>query len=636
MSVFRNSAIGDFTRGGQTTIHFMRMIWQVMKNFFGVCLVAYFILVGVIFYFVTTDNEKYYSYKYSEAYFLGELFKNKSTTTEIRYSNGVPGQASYGSILNSPPILNYFNNLVLKLWLSLGLAFISILAIGLFVVRFIYSTGRSQASDDFIRGNEIVDIKVLRKLIKKFNNKHNRGKSSGIKISNIELPYRFDKSHVLLIGSTGTGKSVNIREALESIRAQGKRAIVYDVAGNFIRHFYREGRDIILNPMDLRSHSWDLFADCKLESDFISFSESLIPDSYKRDFFDIAAKVVFSSMAYQHSLEDNPSINKLMDLILKVDFETIVNMVKNTDAASILNEDAGRMAASVRGVISANTRSLKFLKDGGSKFSISDWINDDKSDSWVFVSCNDKQIDMLRPIITAWFNIFTSNVLSLSEEEDRRIYMVVDELPSLNKIPSLKNYLAQGRKYGGSGLIGIQNYSQLVSSYGKHDADAICDLCSTWIVLRCNSKEGARWAAENIGNRESIETNEGLSFGVNDIRDGVSVNKHRIERLLVSPTEIMNLPDLTGFLKLGRGLPVAKFTSKYKKYKSTAEHFIQDSSFIQPKTDEKEEDVELIENDKISEGLDIKTDQKTVSDKQKSKKQNKSKEVEYQIDDMEI
>lgn len=636
MSVFRNSAIGDFTRGGQTTIHFLRMICQVMKKFLRICLFGYFLSVILIFYFSTTDDEKYYTYKYSEAYVFGELLNNKYANTNIRYTNGVMTKTSYASILQSGAMLNYVNNIIYKLFFSFGMALLLIGGVGFFIIRFIYSTGKSQASDDFVRGAEIVDIKTLRNLIKKFNKKNNYGKSSGISISNIELPYRFDKSHVLLVGSTGTGKSVNIREALESIRKQGRKAIVYDVAGNFIKHFYREGRDVILNPMDARSSSWDLFADCRLESDFISFAESLIPDSYRRDFFDIAAKVVFSSLAYQHSLEESPSIKNLMDFVLKVDFDVIAKAVKNTDAASILNEEAGRMAASVRGVIAANTRSLKFLKEGGNKFSIADWIQDESNDSWVFVSCNDKQIDTLRPIITAWFNIFTSNILSLPEDEKRRIYMVIDELPSLNKIPSLKNYLAQGRKYGGSGFIGIQNYSQLVSIYGKHDAESICDLCATWVVLRCNSKEGAKWAAENIGNRESVETNEGLSFGVNDIRDGVSVNKHRVERLVVSPTEIMNLPDLTGFLKLGRGFPVAKFTSEYKNYKTVAEHFVQDSAYFIPKQHDVIEDIELIESDQIADGLAIQRDKEVKANTEKDQTPVKNRELNYSIEDMEI
>ncbi|MBP9777615.1 MAG: type IV secretion system DNA-binding domain-containing protein [Rickettsiaceae bacterium] len=632
MSVFRNSLVGDFTRGGQTSIHFIRMIWQVTKKFFNICIVLYITMAGLIFFKTTTELDRYYVLKYGEAYVFSEVFNNKTGSFTIKSRNSDEDTISYASVLNSKYVLNSLNTVYTKLLAALFLSLLVVAGVGLILVRFVYVTGRAQAGNDFVRGTEIVPIKKLKKILNKYSRKHSQGKKSNIKIAGLTLPYEFDKAHVLLIGSTGTGKSVNIRETLESIRGEGRRAIVYDVAGNFIKHFYRKDKDIILNPMDARSHAWDLFGDCKCEADFIAFSEAMIPDSYRRDFFDVAAKMVFSSMAYQLSLTAKPSMAKLMDLVLKVDFETVLNLVKNTDAASILNEEGGRMAASVRGVISANTRSLKFLKEEGNKFSIADWVKNDKDDSWVFVSCNDKQIDMLRPIITAWFNIFTSNVLSLPEDSNNRIYMIVDELPSLNKIPSLNNFLAQGRKYGGSALLGIQNHSQLVNIYGQHGANSICDLCSTWLILRCNSKEGAKWASENIGHCENIETSEGLSFGVNDIRDGVSVNKHRAERLVVSPTEIMNLPDLTGFLKLGRGFPVGKFTSKYKKYPVVAEHFLANSGIEQLGV-VVDELITSVSN--ISDGLGL-AQVKQPKQAQQIKKQNLDKKLELTAQDMEM
>jgi type IV conjugative transfer system coupling protein TraD len=581
MSVFRNSTFGAFTRGGQTTIHFARMSVQLIKKFFYICLLSYTLIVGLIVYKTTDHNDWYYSFKFLESYTVCNMFNSCEAKTKIISVAGVSTELSYQKILSSRYINKYVENTLTNFYWALGIGFLAILILGILIVRFVYRTGRSQTGDAFVRGTQIVDTKNLKKEIKAYNYKHNKGHGSKVQVAGIELPHKFDKSHVLLIGSTGTGKSVNFREALASIRAQGKKAIIYDVAGNFIKHFYREGQDIILNPIDERSCYWNLWNDCKSEGDAIAFAESMIPDSYRRDFFDIAAKVVFSSLIHQMGKQANPSIDELMNLILKVDFETILNVVKDTDAASILNSEAGRMAASVRGVISANTRSLKFLKQSGKEFSIADWVNKPNDDSWVFISCNDKQIDMLRPIITAWFNIFTSNVLSLPEDEQNRIYMVIDELPSLNKVPSLINFLAQGRKYGGCAMIGMQNYSQLVEIYGKNGADAICDLCSTWVVLRCNSKEGAKWAAENMGNRECIETNEGLSFGINDIRDGVSINKNRVDRLLVNPTEIMHLPDLTGFIKLGRGFPIAKFFSRYKKYPELAQAFVTASTITE-------------------------------------------------------
>jgi Tfp pilus assembly pilus retraction ATPase PilT len=56
--------------------------------------------------------------------------------------------------------------------------------------------------------------------------------------------------HILLTGTTGTGKSICMLEFMDNIRRRGERAIVYDIAGTFVKHFYREKKDIILNPFD--------------------------------------------------------------------------------------------------------------------------------------------------------------------------------------------------------------------------------------------------------------------------------------------------------------------------------------------------------------------------------------------------
>ncbi|MCP4696423.1 MAG: type IV secretion system DNA-binding domain-containing protein, partial [Gammaproteobacteria bacterium] len=45
-----------------------------------------------------------------------------------------------------------------------------------------------------------------------------------------------------------------------------------------------------------------------------------------------------------------------------------------------------------------------------------------------------------------------------------------------------------------------------------------------------------------------------------EMRDGVSLATRNQLQPIVLPTEIMSLPDLTGFLRLPQGFPVARFT----------------------------------------------------------------------------
>jgi len=139
----------------------------------------------------------------------------------------------------------------------------------------------------------------------------------------------------------------------------------------------------------------------------------------------------------------------------------------------------------------------------------------------------------------------------------------IDELPSLQRLPSLSDFLARARKYGGCGILGFQSYPQLEATYGIQDAAAITGYCSTWVALRANDTPTAKHVSENLGQVEQVEANEGMSYGVNDMRDGVNLSRNQVTRPLALHTEVTNLPNLAGFLRFGRNLPVLRFQDRY-------------------------------------------------------------------------
>lgn len=144
---------------------------------------------------------------------------------------------------------------------------------------------------------------------------------------------------------------------------------------------------------------------------------------------------------------------------------------------------------------------------------------------------------------------------------------------TLQKLPSLSDFLARARKYGGCGILGFQSYPQLEATYGIQDAAAITGYCSTWVALRANDTPTAKPVSENLGQVEQVEANEGMSYGVNDMRDGVNLSRMQVIRPLVMHTEVTNLPNLAGYLRFGRSLPVVRFEDRYNKLPSIAVAF---------------------------------------------------------------
>ena len=58
------------------------------------------------------------------------------------------------------------------------------------------------------------------------------------------------------------------------------------------------------------------------------------------------------------------------------------------------------------------------------------------------------------------------------------------------------------------------------------------------------------------------------------MRDGVNINTIEHKNLLVIPTEIMNLPNLSCYAKLAGNWPVTTIKLKYQKRKHIIESFL--------------------------------------------------------------
>ena len=135
--------------------------------------------------------------------------------------------------------------------------------------------------------------------------------------------------------------------------------------------------------------------------------------------------------------------------------------------------------------------------------------------------------------------------------------MILDELPTLHQVPSLQPGLAESRQFGGCFVLGVQVAAALRDLYGRNGAETISGLCGTRVVLAAPDRDTAQWSADSLGRSEVEEVAENVSYGVNTIRDGVSLTPRRELRALALPADIMRLPNLHGYLKFPGPYPVA-------------------------------------------------------------------------------
>src|SRR3989338_11466550 len=72
---------------------------------------------------------------------------------------------------------------------------------------------------------------------------------------------------------------------------------------------------------------------------------------------------------------------------------------------------------------------------------------------------------------------------------------------------------------------------------------------------------------------------EQYSYGANRIRDGISIGRQRVTQTIVTYSELMDLPDLTCYLRLPASYPIVKLNLAFEKRDDIAPHFIERTIF---------------------------------------------------------
>ncbi|GFM31300.1 type IV secretion system DNA-binding domain-containing protein [Novosphingobium sp. PY1] len=568
MSIFRNDTLGSWTRGGQSIVHNVRMTTQV---FFQTVLASLAIWVMLTVWWVlehTTDYQRYVLVKLIEAGFKVDAAPGANDPVLFRTPAGYQYWTSADWLMASPiaaRTLHVFEVELIHGALVTGAVSLGVLACAWFAFT---RTGRGLGSNEYLRGARFGTIRQVRRALATFE-------KGSLRIGGVPVPDAFEPEHVLLCGAPGTGKTNLIVKMLEGIRKEGRRAIVYDTAGTFVEKFYRPGKDIILNPLDARTARWSPWGDVPREYHYDQIAESTIPDKAGDPFWAKAARGTLVAVLRKLAREGEMLVSVLLDRLLRSRLKDLAAFAAGTDAAAFISLEGERTSAGIQAELASVMRSFSYLDDTRTGLSIRDWVSNEEGDNWLFITVKADQLASLRPLITVWLDIAISAIMSLAPDRRRRLYCVIDELPSLQKLPSLSDFLARARKYGGCGILGFQSYPQLEATYGIQDAAAITGYCSTWVALRANDTPTARHVSENLGQVEQIEANEGMSYGVNDMRDGVNLSRMQVTRPLVMHTEVTNLPNLSGYLRFGRDLPVVRFRDKFNTVPTIAEGFVE-------------------------------------------------------------
>ncbi len=578
--------LDNFTRGSQLLGHFGFMFAAGLK---GPLIIAAVVISWTSWWTLSsalTDYDIYLIWMrvYAAAYGFMEFSPDKLVTVKTAFGGTM--ELPIGMLGSFPPVVRAWDHMtdlvVSAAWRS---ALFLIPAFALFY-GFAARFGSKAKDRKFVRGAQLVDLRELARRLRRHNReKRNLERTAAIgwkwrlclpwelakafpyrpaHIADFVYPWRLEPSHTMLIGTTGTGKTVAISAMIEEARAKGQNCVVFDLTAAFIEQFYDAKRDVILNPLDARCPQWSLFDECRTEADFWTAADALVPHDGGGDaqFWVLGARALFVKFCVELVVQGRGSNAALAQELMAADLSDVHEQVKNTMAGPITAPEAARMAESVRAVFNVNAKALELLPTEGPRFSVREWIEQSAEKpagrgSILFVSSRYVDMSVTSQLLTLWLDTAMNTLMTSSRSNEVTCWFFIDELGALHRLPALEKGLQTARNFGGAIVLGLHAYAKLKEVYGENMAPTLASLARTKLILSVADKETATWCSDVIGHEEVIDTDVGYSYGVNNARDAVSLTRRTTIRPLRMPEELMNMKSLEGYIKFPEGFPAA-------------------------------------------------------------------------------
>ncbi len=411
------------------------------------------------------------------------------------------------------------------------------------------------------------------------------------------LPWKEETKHCLTIGRPGTGKTVFLSQVVERLSERKAKGVIYDFKGDYGSRFYDPIRDIIFNPLDKRCKGWNLFDDIKTKLDINTIASSLIPPVYTGDtFWNDAARGVFSGILHylwRHDLKTNAGIWEGVTASGESIHRWLHETPEGQTGFRYIEDASGKQALSVFATMMQYTSAFEYLSQTESGFSITQWLSDEKP-GFIFVTNQSDVKDTLKPILSLFIDFLGKKLLSLPDDLKRRVFFLLDEFGTLQRLSSIKELLITSRSKGGSCWIGIQDIGQLNKLYTQDVADTIINACGSSVMFAVSDPHTARYLIDKIGDTEILETEETPSMGVSNYRDGVSMTERRKRQRLIIDSQLMNLLDLNAYVKVPNNPFITLTKFEIKDYPARTKPFIIRDNLILETISEKQPTIEPV------------------------------------------
>jgi hypothetical protein len=361
----------------------------------------------------------------------------------------------------------------------------------------------------------------------------------------VRIARRHEREDILLVGDTGSGKSSLIRQLLRQVRDRKETAIVYDPAREYLPEFYDPDRDdVILNPLDARMPYWSPSDEILHHAEAETLAKSLYPDRDREyRFFVESPRKLFA-----HLLMYRPTPEELCQWIAEADPEIDIRVAR-TPLEEFIAKRAPQQRSGVLSGLERVSNAFGLLppeSSNGRRWTATEWAQERKG--WLFLTSTPETRERLRPLLSLWLDFLVLRLTAQTGYEQRPAWVILDELASLDVLPTLPLALAESRKSNTRLVIGFQGRSQVEARYGQ-EAEAMLSQPRTRIFLRTGEPRAAEWVSKCIGEAETEHVREGRSQNDWGVRSSTNATLDRRTEMAILASEIANLEDLTGYFQ---------------------------------------------------------------------------------------
>jgi hypothetical protein len=419
---------------------------------------------------------------------------------------------------------------------------------GAFAYTFACSTLFPEKAGTHRRGRKVGTVDDARESL----TAHRRRDEPEIAWGGLGLPWSAGPKHFLAAGMTGSGKTNLLLQFMASVliwigRKPDQRALIYDPKTELVSFLYGLGlgeRVRILHPFDSRGCPWDIATDIDDLSAAQQVASILIPEdkTSKNPFFSRAAGQILAGV-FTFLMKQTPGNWSLRDAIFVLESETRLRevLLRLPETRSLVDEffQPPETFANVRSEIAIWMRRYRpvaacwhhAIPNG--KVSLKDWV---KSDYVILLGQDEANRFQMEAINRAMFLRASQLLLNRDNSEERRAWVIIDEVREMGNLEGLSRLLTNGRSKGACFCGGYQTPSGMKDAVGEHVADEINDQIWNMALCRMGGDVSAEWASKLIGDVEFEEkqTSEGPN--------GKSTSTHIVRRRALMPEHFKMLP----------------------------------------------------------------------------------------------